>query len=218
MELTANYGDPFAAGSLRPYDVFDFKLRLSPNHRGLINQVAVSGLLTREVLQRTDRSQLSLGIYQHYDYEDLSTFRAGSQSLGAGLLFRRNVGGRTDLSLGVQLEAIPLGAVSSDYDGVRNRDYDYGVGGGGRVTGSLRYAGRSLLRFDGRSVWIHSLYGADANHVTITARLSALVPLLRGVGVGGDVGVTFRRSVYRDQPRALQRIPEIRAYLVWAPF
>jgi hypothetical protein len=215
--LSVLYGSPFAAGPVRPYDVFEFSLQLSPDDRAVVNHVAVSGLLARRVLRRSARSQLVLGLYQHYDYGELPTFRASSQSLGGAVLFHHKVGPRTDLSFAVQLEGIPLGAVSSDHNGVRNRDYDYGVGVGGRFTGSLRHSGRDLLRLDGRSVWVHSLYGADADHIATTTRLTAMVPLLRAVGVGGDVGLIFRRSLYRDQPRVLKRIPQVRAYLVWSP-
>ena len=74
-----------------------------------------------------------------------------------------------------------------------------------------------MLRLDARTVWIHSVYGARANHLATTARLSAAIPVVRMVSVGGDVGVTVRRSSYREMPAVSKRVPQVRAYLIWSP-
>jgi uncharacterized protein DUF3943 len=215
--LTLQYGSPFDERISRPFDAFEFSLQFSPEQTGVITHAAVSGLLARSVAARSSRSQLLLGLFHHFDYDELPAFKASSQSVSGALLYRRRAGSRTDIALGLHLEALPLGAISSEYNHYRQRDYDYGPGLGGRITGSLQHDGRDLVRLDGRVVWIHSLYGADGNHVATTARVSATLPVVRMIGVGGDVGLTFRRSVYRDQPRVLKRIPQLRAYLVWSP-
>jgi hypothetical protein len=111
---------------------------------------------------------------------------------------------------------VPLGAVSTEHGAIRRRDYDFGPGLGGRFTATFRHDGRELIRLDGRTVWLHSLYGADADHVATTARLSAAVPLVRMVSVGGDINLTVRHSTYRDQPAVTQRVPQLRAYLIWS--
>jgi hypothetical protein len=132
------------------------------------------------------------------------------------MLFRRP-GARTQIDLGVHFEVVPLGAISSEHNLVRRRDYDFGVGLGGRFTGALRHDGRDLLRLDGRRIWIHSLYSAEASHVMTSARLSAAIPVMRMVSVGGDVGLTFRQSTYRSEPQVHTRVPQFRAYLIWSP-
>jgi uncharacterized protein DUF3943 len=215
--LTVEYGSAFGERVNRPYDAFEFSLHLSPEEHVVLSHVAVSGVLSRRSLVRSARSQLFLALFQHYDYDDLPTFKASSQSLSGALLYRRTAGARTQVDLGFHLEAVPLGAISSDHEGVRRRDYDYGPGLGGRFMGSLRRDGRDLLRLDARTVWIRSIYGADADHVAATARISAAVPMMRMVSVGGDVGLTVRRSSYRGMPSVTKRIPQVRAYLVWSP-
>ena len=77
--------------------------------------------------------------------------------------------------------------------------------------------GRDLLRLDARTVWSHSVYGADADHLATTARISVALPVMRIMSVGGDVGLTVRRSSYRNMPSVTKRIPQVRAYLVWSP-
>jgi uncharacterized protein DUF3943 len=215
--LTVQYGSAFGEHLRRPYDAFEFSLHLSPQEHVVLTHLAVSGVLSRRTLVRSPGSQLFLALFQHYDYDDLPFSKASSQSLSGALLFRRTAGPRTQIDLGLHLEAVPLGAVSSEYHGFRRRDYDFGPGLGGRFTGSLRRDGRDLLRLDARTIWIHSVYGSDADHLATTARLSAVLPVMRMMSVGGDIGMTVRRSSYRDMPRVTKRIPQVRAYLVWSP-
>jgi hypothetical protein len=215
--LTVQYGSAFGDQVKRPYDAFEFSLHLSPEEDVVLSHVAVSGVLSRRTLTRTPRNQLFLALFQHYDYDDLRVFKASSQSLSGALLFRRKAGARTDVDLGLYLEALPLGAISSEHQGVRRRDYDFGPGLGGRFLGSLRRDGRDLLRLDARTIWIHSVYGAEADHLSATARISAAVPVMRMVSVGGDVGLTVQRSSYRAEPRVTKRLPQVRAYLLWSP-
>ncbi len=217
LGLTFQYGSPFDESISGPYDAFEFNLHLSPNEYVVLTHASVTGLLARHQLARSPRSRLLLGVFQHYDYDDLPLAKASSQSVSGALLYRRNSGSRTQLDLALHVEVVPLGAVSSEHALVRRRDYDLGPGVGGRFTGALRHDGQDLLRLDGRTVWIHSLYAADADHVTTTARLSAAVPVMRMVSVGGDVSLTLRQSFYGDQPRVVERVPQFRAYLIWSP-
>jgi hypothetical protein len=214
--LQVQYGSPFDDRFTGPYDAFEFSLHLSPEERVVLTHAAVSGVLTRRIITRSPRSQLLLGLYQHYDYDDLPMIKTGSQSVSGALLYRRSLGGRTQLDFRLHLEAVPLGTVSSDYGLVRRRDYDFGPGIGGRVMGAVRHDGRDLLRLDARTVWIHSLYATDADHVATTAKVSAVVPVMRMVSLGGDFGLTMRRSFYPDQPTVRYRVPQVRLYLLWS--
>jgi hypothetical protein len=214
--LTFQYGSAFDESVRRPYDAFQFSLQLSPNQFVVLTHASVSGLLARHQLIRSPRSQVLVGLFQHYDYDDLPFAKASSQSLSAAVLYRQGSSRRTQLDLGVHLEAVPLGAVSSDYHSVRRRDYDFGPGLGGRFTAALRHDGQDLLSLNARTVWIHSVYAADADHVTTTARVSAAVPVMGMVSVGGDFGLTVRRSFYRSRLPVTRRFPEFRAYLIWS--
>jgi hypothetical protein len=216
--LTFQYGSPFDERISQPFDAFELSLQFSPEQTGLITHAAVSGLLTRSSIARSRRDHLLFGLFQHFHYDDLPAFRASSQGLSGALLYRHQTGSRTHIALGLHVEALPLGAISSEYNHFRHRNYDYGPGLGGRFTGALRHDGRDLLRLESRMVWIRSLYGADADHVATTAQVSTAVPLARTIGVGGDFGLTLRQSTYRDRPRVVKRIPQLRAYLIWSPW
>jgi hypothetical protein len=215
--LTFYYGSVFDEQISRPYDAFEFSLHLSPNEHVVLTHASVSGLLARSTLSRSRTSQLLLGLFQHYDYDDLPLTKSSSQSLSGALLYRGELSRRLQVDVGLHAEVAPLAAVSSEHGAVRRRDYDFGPGVGGRFTGTIRHDGRELVRLDGRTVWVHSLYAADADHLTTTARLSATIPLARMVSVGGDVAWTLRRSWYRDQLPVAMKFPQFRAYLIWAP-
>jgi hypothetical protein len=216
--LTFQYGSPFDERVSRPYDAFQFSVHLSPNQHVVLTHASVSGLLARRHLFRSSTAQVLISLFQHYDYDDLPITKASSQSVSGAMLYRKDVGKRTQVDVGLHLEAVPLGAVSTEHEAVRRRDYDFGPGMGGRFSAALRHDGRDLLRLDTRTVWIHSLYAADADHVTTTARVSAAVPVMRMVSVGGDVALTYRQSSYRNQPRVTRRLPQFRAYLLWSPY
>ena len=215
--LTFYYGSVFDEQISRPYDAFEFSLHLSPNEHVVLTHASVSGLLARSNLAHSPRSQLLLGLFQHYDYDDLPLTKSSSQSLSGALLYRGTLSRRIQVDLGLHAEVVPLGAVSSEHGGVRRRDYDFGPGAGGRFTGTLRHDGRELLRLDSRTVWVHSLYAANADHLTTTARVSGAIPLTRLLSVGGDLALTLRRSWYRDQLPVATTFPQFKAYLIWAP-
>lgn len=215
--FTFHYGSVFDEQITRPYDAFEFSLHLSPNDHVVLTHVSISGLLARRTLSRSSTGQLLLGLYQHYDYDDLPLTKSSSQSFSGAVLYRKTVSSRVQLDMGLHAEVLPLGAVSSEHALVRRRDYDFGPGVGGRFTGTLRHDGRELVRLDSRTVWVHSLYAADADHLTTTARLSAAIPVARMVSLGGDLGVTLRRSWYREQPPVAAKFPQFRAYLIWTP-
>ncbi len=215
--LTFYYGSVFDEQISRPYDAFEFSLHLSPNEHVVLTHASVSGLLARSTLTQSASSQLLLGLFQHYDYDDLPLTKSSSQSVSGALLYRGALSRRIQVDLGLHAELVPLGAVSSEHGGFRRRDYDFGPGIGGRFTGTFRHDGRELLRVDGRTVWVHSLYAADADHLTTSARLSAAIPVARMLALGGDVALTLRQSWYRDQLPVTMKFPQFRAYLIWAP-
>jgi uncharacterized protein DUF3943 len=215
LGLSYQYGSPFSELASRPYDVFEFTMQLGTQSGVAIKDVGISGLLARRGLHRSERSKLVLGLYQHYDYRDLPRLEMGSQSLSGALLYQRNFGSHTQLRINTHLEAVLLGAISSDHGHALRRDYDYGCGGGGRITTALRHRGYDLLRFDARTVWLHSLYGAAADHVATSWRLGTAIRLGRIFALGGDVGAIARRSWYSAMPARSSRVGETRVYLIW---
>jgi hypothetical protein len=217
FQLAVRYGSPFDAQATRPYDAFEFRLQVSPDPAGPIREVAITGLLVREPVRETARGTTVLGVFQHYDYEYHSAFELGGQSLTGALLYQRRLGERSRLELGAHLEGVLLGAISSDHGLEWRRDYDLGPGAGARMSAAWGRDGRDWFRLDGRLVWLHSVHGSNGEHVASLLRLAAAVPIARPFGVGGEVSLATRHSRYPGLPSVTQRVPEMRAYVSWAP-
>jgi hypothetical protein len=209
------YGDPFDSESHGPYDVFDFNLQLGPQAGASINEVQISGLLTRHFLPSGTEPRFLLGVFQHYDYADIDAFKWSGQSVSAALLSRFTLGSKTRLRVEAHAEALLLGGISSDYGNFWRRDYDLGPGAGTRLNAALQHNGQDRLRVDTRLVWIHSLHGADADHLASFVRLRTEVPLGASLGLGGEFGVTTRRSFYQNASPVRRSISQLRTYLVW---
>ncbi|HEX2610493.1 MAG TPA: DUF3943 domain-containing protein [Gemmatimonadales bacterium] len=215
--LGLRYGNPFDAEGTRPYDAFDFRLELGSGEHGIVRRVGISGLLARWDLSPVGQSRSVFGLFQHFDYQDLSSFRFSAQSLSGAVLYHHELGGRSSIDLGVHLEGILLGEISSDHGFEWRRDYDLGPGAGGRLNLSFARDGRDWVRLDGRLVWLHSLHGSDADHIASFVRLAGIVPMRGALGIGGDVGLITRHSMYQDFTPVVQHVPELRAYLTWTP-
>jgi Domain of unknown function (DUF3943) len=213
-ELAIEYGTPFDENAIRPYDAFEFRIRLTRDAAMPVDRVEVAGLLARHLVHRSATSQVALGLFQHYDYLDTAPFDFAGQSLSGAWLYTRRLSPRVQLNLDARLETLLLGALSSDHGHFFRRDYDYGPGAGGRLSGSLRRNQRKLLQFEHRILWLHSLHGAPANHLVTAARVGAVLPLARVVQLGGDYGLLTRHSSYRGFPRVTRQAREMRAYLI----
>jgi hypothetical protein len=217
LELAVRYGSPFDPGAVGPYDVFQFQVQLSPHSTGIIHQLAISGLLTRKSLVMSDRNQLVFGVFQHYDFDDLPALQTSGHSVSTALLYRGRLGRRTELQLRAHGEGVLLGTITAEHGNYWRRDYDIGPGAGARLGASLVRDGREWLRADGRLLWLHSIHGSGGDHLATFLRAGATVPFVGPLGVGADVSVTTRHSRFPGLPTVNRRVPQLRAYLTWAP-
>jgi hypothetical protein len=218
IDLFVPYGSPFDVSVTRPYDAFEFRLGVGHGGtNGIVRHLEISGLLSRSYLTQSVRNRSVFGLFQHFDYEDLPTMLFGAQSVSGAVLYQHQLSERSKVNLGVHVEGVLLGEISSDHGFEWHRYYDLGPGAGGRVGASFIRDGREWLRFDGKLVWLHSVHGSDADHIASFVRLRAAVPLRGPLGVGASLNLLTRRSTYRDFPAVSQGVQQIQGYLSWAP-
>ncbi|HYF40015.1 MAG TPA: DUF3943 domain-containing protein [Gemmatimonadales bacterium] len=216
VELAVQYGNPFAASFARPYDAFEFRMRVSPASDTIVNYVGISGLLARRQLSESSGDQLFLGVYQHFDYDHTPHIKLSGHSVSAALLYQKSLGARNRLSLGAHAEGLLFGGISSDYGYYWRRDFDLGPGAGARLTASFSRDELTWLRLESRVLWLHSLHGTESSHLTSSVRLAATIPVAGGVGVGGDLAFTTRHSRYRDFAPVTKQVPQLSAFVMVA--
>ena len=217
LELAVQYGNPSGDSFARPYDAFDFRMRVSPGSDTVVNHVGISGLLVRHQLSQSQRSGLFLGLFQHYDYDEVPGIKLSGHSVSGALLYQRRLGERSRLNLSAHAEGLLLGGISSDYGFYWRRDFDWGPGAGARLAASFSRDELEWLRVEGRLLWLHSLHGSDGNHLTSSFRVGAAVPVAGPLGVGGDLSLTTRHSRYRDYAPVTKRVPQLSAFVMLVP-
>ncbi|MCM1004725.1 MAG: DUF3943 domain-containing protein [Prevotella sp.] len=139
LGITMEYGDRFEVHSTKPYDYFTFNAQLNfITHQPILSRLNVQGrLLARELLDH-HKDDLSIGLYQDFDYYDsdsVSTalrkipFKLGvPASLGVGMMYRNRVTPRTVFDADLHLNAVLLGGVLTDYFNLDQRNYNLACG------------------------------------------------------------------------------------------
>lgn len=139
------YGDCFESSN-RPYDYFTFQMDLNlMKTQPLLNRIEIIGkLLSKEVLN-TPKTNLSLGLYQHFDFFDSDTisttyvsgdfkpcsvpYKLGTPaSVGGGAMFRYNPTDHGSLTAFTHVNGVILGGILSDYYRFYNRNYNWASG------------------------------------------------------------------------------------------
>ena len=139
MQFNLEYGDRFEVKSSRPYDYFRVRADINiVNSQPLLGQLDITGrIIARELLEK-ERSHMSIGLYQHFDYYDSDTISEVSAkcpyklgipaSLGCGIMFRDIERNRWVLDAYLHSNAVILGSVLSDYYQVDERNYNLASG------------------------------------------------------------------------------------------
>ena len=144
--INIEYGEKFEEKTNHPYDYFTFLLDLDViKTQPLLSRLEIQGrLLGREILQ-TKNSNLSLGLYQHFDYFDSDTissyisnwaldaclvpYKFGTPaSIGGGALGQYSCNGLWQIDGYAHVNAIVLGGILSDFYRNYHRNYNWGMG------------------------------------------------------------------------------------------
>lgn len=139
LGLSMEYGDRFEVHSTKPYDYFTMYANLNfITHQPILSRLNIQGrLLARELLDHYP-DDLSIGLYQDFDYYDsdsISTvlrkcpYKLGvPASLGAGAMYRNRISPRMVFDAALHLNAVFLGGILTDYYNLDNRNYNLASG------------------------------------------------------------------------------------------
>jgi len=211
-----DYGDPHDVDIERPFDFFELRGDLVSNENKPLTSLFVTGMLTRHDFRNTDRSDLRLGVMHRYTYLNSKFLETGNQAFSADFMWRRHLGRSWQLRADLSLQGIVLGAISSEYADVVGRTYDYGPGAGWGLQVTFEKARRQLVRL-GYSTWyIHTVNGAEGEHFASILSLQGIVPIFGPLGIGAEVGVVQRNSLYSSFEDTTRRTEYGRVFLSWA--
>lgn len=140
LEFRTVYGNPSDKENNQPYDYLtaSITLGLSPN-QPIISHVNLLGKLWSTPIHTSPKSDITLGIYQHFNYYDSKEIKDNSgiipykiseaASIGPGIICRfSNVLPKLNIEQSVFLSGILLGGGLTDYYNVIDRNYNLGSG------------------------------------------------------------------------------------------
>jgi hypothetical protein len=198
------YGDPFEGGLSKPFDVFEAALEVASPAEALINRLSERGLVALGDAGSWSDSQHRLGVFMSYEYRNdgLQTF--WESGFSGSLLSRFPVFAGAELRTEAGLRAFPLSALQTDYPvqdlAETGRTYDYGPGGGPRVTVALRRRGIDLVSASYEAIWIRTVNGVSLHSAVQFARIEAKCPITESFSVGTSWNWDQRITSYDQNP------------------
>jgi hypothetical protein len=205
-------GDPYDTPYKTPYDVFYVRAQVSGD--GGLNMLRAAGrLFSKDLRDSTHRSRYLFAVNQRYDYDKNTAYSYGAQSFEAGLHAKWRLPKSYRIAAHLFGSAIALGAIDGKETGVGERPYDFGPGAGLRFDLGLERRGITYVSILGRTEYIHSVSGAQADHVVSFGGFELSVPITRGFGLGFHTGYFDRESRYADGTRDQRNFTEGRLFV-----
>lgn len=216
VDLTVEHGDHLQDFD-NPFDAFTLRLQMNASRSRTLGRLQVDGTLYGKVWKQSDQAVHVIGVDHHYDYFNNETYVVGGQSFGVTLRSRFRV--RDDLLVRTLVEPVGavIWAVSSEYDEVTGRDYDFGSGAGMRTNVAVNRSGVDILTLGYTGVYSHTLSGPAGNHVVHMVALGVRAPLIRRFGVAMEYLLFMRNSFYRDLDDVHERNPQFRVSAAYFP-
>ena len=208
------YGDSYTDTLRKPFDAFSARILMAPGH-GDLEQLVGVGRITGTELGRTDWHRHQLELNQRFEYLNNGAIQFGAQTLQLGVSSRVHMSGNYWLRTLVAADGIALAAINAPGAGTGGRAYDYGPGVGGTLTAEIEHSGTPYLVVQYQPAYIHTLNGADANHLTAFTAVEANIPVLAHLTLTIHSTYYDRLSRYADGTRSRRRFPEIRIFAAY---
>jgi len=205
------YGDSYIDSLRKPFDAFSARILLAPGHGGLTQLVGVGRVAGKDI-GRTEWHRHQLELNQRFEYLNNGAFEFGAQTLQVGVSSRVHLKGKFWLRNLVAVDAIVLAGINAPGTGVGPRDYDFGPGVGGTLTAALEHDGVPHLTFHYQPAFVHTVNGADANHLTSFGAVEGSIPILDQLAIVIHGTYYTRWSRYADGSRNRRGFPEIRVF------
>ncbi len=203
-EAELDFGDSVDDLGKSPFSFIEFFIGLGEpvGDAGILQDFRIRGNLDASTLHETEGAVHRLGGYMTYDYYAQPAFEYGAQGFQGGLISR--FGDRVGLRLHTEVLGIvqPIAALQSDYFlSLEGRDYDYGLGFGGKLLARVTQQGFGFVEVAGTYVWTPIVSGFNGSHNQLQGGIEGKTYPIAGVaGVGGSLTWFHRESNYEFFP------------------
>jgi hypothetical protein len=214
-QFSVFYGNQIADLDREPFSSFQVTGMLaskSANHKAL-QELRVRGNLAAKRLGSSDQKRLAL--FMTYEYISNPVVDFGAQGVQGGVVYAQSKPGKQMRLSGEALARFnPIAAIRSDYFvTAEGRDYDYGIGLGGRLAGRAQWPGKATVQLAGGYVFLPVVSGFPGKHQLWTLSTEARGYLRGKFGVGVVYNRLWRRSNYTFNPDVNQDMSEARVFL-----
>jgi hypothetical protein len=199
IQLFLLYGDQVEDLTKKPFSAFTLLADLGSNtgESGRLSQLRARGSLGAHTLSRSDNALHQLAGFITYDFYSLPSVEFGGQGFQGGVVSRWGPPRGTRIYTELLAIGMPVAALQSDYYvTTEGRDYDYGIGLGGRAEARAVFNDRGWLRAQGNYLWQPILSGFNGEHTQASAIVEARYFIGRKLGAGASYTWYHRRSNY----------------------
>ncbi len=214
VQFSVLYGDPFSDLGKAPFSTFQAwgTLASKSERSRTLQDLRVRGSLAAKPLG-SDSSNSLLALLMTYEYISNPVIDFGAQGFQGGIVTRTNPKNSLHAYGEAMFRFNPIAAIRSDYFvTAEGRDYDYGVGIGGRAEGRAVWADKGTLRVNGGYIWLPVVSGFSGNHHVFTFSADLRGYVNQRLGVGVSYGRLWRRSRYTFKPDVDEDLSEFRAF------
>jgi len=212
-----DHNKPMLRDHQKPYDWFRFLIQVNTSDEKKLGRAQVRGGLYMAPIEPGEGTRHRFSVVQDFDYFNNDVFEFGRTAITVGYYSNWRLGERLSLNTMAGVDGVLLGAVNSEFVGVQDRTYDYGPGVGIALGASLTGAsGFRYVELAYNPNFIHSVSGADANHVVQMGYVDASIPVWRNLGVGLSGLYYNRSSNFVQFGRITDDVSELRAHITWS--
>jgi hypothetical protein len=186
-----DYGYPLEKREWKPFDFFTVRAGLYfGTGRKFFESIMGYGILYGKNVQ-SGKLEMLMGLFQHYDLFDNTTFELGTIALGGGIMSKYPISKETYLFTNIHLGIVPLAGNSTKLgpDTSQVRDYNYGGGIEGKLETGINL-GWGSIQVNGYAYLIHTYIGTSGNNYIGIFKPRITVKLI------GDLNIGFEQLVY----------------------
>ncbi|HEV7367131.1 MAG TPA: DUF3943 domain-containing protein [Gemmatimonadales bacterium] len=215
VQFSVFYGNQIADLDREPFSSFQVTGALasrSANHKAL-QELRVRGNLAAKRLGSSEQKRLAA--FMTYEYISNPVVDFGAQGFQGGLVYAQAKPGKQMRLSGEALARFnPIAAIRSDYFvTAEGRDYDYGVGLGGRLAGQALWPGKATVQLSGGYIFLPVVSGFPGSHQLWTLSTEARGYFRGKFGAGVVYNRLWRRSNYTFNADVHQDMSEARVFL-----